>query len=840
MRARRHIAIAIIIPGLTAAFDWNNLARGAAAPVSAPTFDLKIDRQPLGGALQQLAQQCGKQIIFFSSTTEGLAAPAIEGSRTLDSAMDELLAGSGLSFRVINEETVEVRPPRMRATNRSADGDSPRDQRAPSRATARKAASGSDPLEEVVVVGVAEQLVATRIATPIREIPQTISIVSREQIRLQNAVDLADVLENAPGITVTRSTSLDQDFYSRAYLVNSYHVDGGAAVVSNLGSLVPFRGTPDLSEFDHVEILRGADALFGGNAAPGGTVSLVRKRPQHHFAVDTTATAGSWGDRRIELDLTGPLRSDGTLRARLDVTALQDGYFYDIDPHERRKVFTVFDYDVAPGATITAGGSYQWDHGGVLADGVPLYENGRNSRLPRGTTLAFDWAHYRERLGEAYLQYRQAFGDDWTLKVNTARWRGDIDYSNGAFNQSLDSHSGALDGPVATFSVEPSRFSQDTADVTFTGAVDWFGLREEIAFGGDFTRAISDSHLATYFDAGPALMDVRDFDPADYPDPRPDSFAYLESDGGETLDQYGVFASVRAYLGSAWSVSAGARLNFNEMILRAKVDIGSEVLNFDLRYHVRPVVTPFAGVTYALNDRYSLYASYADIYQGSGVQHSSPGRKMGATHGINMEMGLKASWRDGALDGSIVLYRTEQRDIPTVDELFINDPDDFQCCYIKSVTRSRGVDLELSGKAAPGWTLGAGYTYNANRSYDGSPISTDTPRHLLKAWTNVRLPGELSRWEVGGSVYAQSRSAARQIYCIVSGPDVCTLTPIEAVQRSYAVVGLRAGFAVTDHWQVALKLNNAFDKIYYESMNGNFYSWYGEPRNWALRIDGRF
>ena len=71
--------------------------------------------------------------------------------------------------------------------------------------------------EEVVVVGLAEQLVATRIATPLRDIPQTISIVTGEQMRQRNDATLADVLAYAPGITMARGTSLDQYFYARAY-----------------------------------------------------------------------------------------------------------------------------------------------------------------------------------------------------------------------------------------------------------------------------------------------------------------------------------------------------------------------------------------------------------------------------------------------------------------------------------------------------------------------------------------------------------------------------------------------------------------------------------------------
>jgi outer membrane receptor protein involved in Fe transport len=76
------------------------------------------------------------------------------------------------------------------------------------------------------------------------------------------------------------------------------------------------------------------------------------------------------------------------------------------------------------------------------------------------------------------------------------------------------------------------------------------------------------------------------------------------------------------------------------------------------------------------------------------------------------------------------------------------------------------------------------------------------------------------------------------------GPIARTITPLESlpvvgVQPAYAVLDLRAAFEVNRHWRVALSVNNALDKRYYESIE-LLKGWYGEPRNWMLRIDGRY
>jgi iron complex outermembrane receptor protein/outer membrane receptor for ferric coprogen and ferric-rhodotorulic acid len=99
------------------------------------------------------------------------------------------------------------------------------------------------------------------------------------------------------------------------------------------------------------------------------------------------------------------------------------------------------------------------------------------------------------------------------------------------------------------------------------------------------------------------------------------------------------------------------------------------------------------------------------------------------------------------------------------------------------------------------------------------------------------LPGEYRRWELGGSLHAQSATESRQLICLP--PNWCP--PITFVQDPYVVLDLRAGFEIDSNWHISLSVDNVFDKIYYESIDSpKFHGWYGPPRNAALRIDGRF
>ncbi len=72
------------------------------------TYTVHIASQPLDSALQEFARQTGIQIIFFSYLTDGLRAPALDGTYTVDLAMNALLADSMLTFRWVNAKTIEI------------------------------------------------------------------------------------------------------------------------------------------------------------------------------------------------------------------------------------------------------------------------------------------------------------------------------------------------------------------------------------------------------------------------------------------------------------------------------------------------------------------------------------------------------------------------------------------------------------------------------------------------------------------------------------------------------------------------------------------------------------
>jgi outer-membrane receptor for ferric coprogen and ferric-rhodotorulic acid len=819
---------------------------GAAPNTEPAKYDIKIDSQPLGTALQVLAKQSGVQIIFFSQITEGLRAPALEGQFTVSTALELLLAHSRLTFRVINPKTIEILALGADSSQSQYDapaakGGKPRAPADPHQSPGEKtAAQNPAALDEIVVNSTAEGLVATRTETPLREIPQTVSLTSQEQMRQQNDTDLADVLKNAVGITVVQINSLSSTFLSRGFTITAFHVDGGAAL-NSFGN-TPIYGTPDLGEYDHVEVLRGSDALFGGVGNPGASLNLVRKRPLASDEVMFSAYAGSWNNYRAEADVTGPLGFDGALRARLDVVFGDKDYFFKPASLERKKVFGVLEYDLTARTLLTVGGSYQWDNAVPFINGWPLYADGSDAHLPRSMALAFNWSRYDTQTREYYAQLQQAFGGEWKLKLNATSLDTAASYGYGGFDSPIDQITKALQAlPVAFFSPSPNTQDQFVFDGTLTGSFDLFGRRVDVAVGGDYTHFRGDVSLKATLGFGPAVSNVFTFNPAAYPDPPVPFPAPLRSLA--TTNQSGEFASARVYLTDALSVVGGARLSSNR--LSNTVYGFSPAITEETKDHDK--VTPFVGATYDLNPHYSVYASYADIYQTNNGQSEVGGAFVPPADGIDRELGIKGSWRNGALNGLFVLYDIEQRGLAVRDPgaSFVDQQGLSTCCFIPNGTnKSSGVDAELNGELAPGWLIGTGYTFNVNHALAGGELSSATPRHLFKLWSSWQLPGEFQRWTVGGSVQAQSSNFATGAICAQLnsfGNCLVSQQSFRAVQGSFAVIDLRAGYQLDAHWRAALSVNNVLDRIYYQTIGtpaGD--NWYGEPRGFVLRVDGRY
>lgn len=237
--------------------------------------------------------------------------------------------------------------------------------------------------------------------------------------------------------------------------------------------------------------------------------------------------------------------------------------------------------------------------------------------------------------------------------------------------------------------------------------------------------------------------------------------------------------------------------------------------------------TPYAGVIYDLDDTYSLYTSWTQIFKPQSSQDTS-GSLLEPVTGTNYEAGIKGEYFGGALNASAALFQLVQENLAKSLPSEQCAPGVSACYEASGEVRTRGIELEMGGELAPGWQASAGYTYAAaeytkasDSAEKGERFESDTPYNLFKVFTAYRLPGELERWTVGGGIRTQSS----------------TYTSFGVKQGGYSVSDLMLAYRPDAEWQLQANLNNVFDKRYYQNISN---SWgansFGDPRNLMFSV----
>ncbi|WP_156469165.1 TonB-dependent receptor plug domain-containing protein, partial [Cephaloticoccus primus] len=124
----------------------------------------------------------------------------------------------------------------------------------------------------------------------LREIPQSITVLTRQRLDDQNIHSLEQAMQFTPGVTIQPAgAGVLYDFYARGFPIKNVSFDSVQALPGGGG----FDSQPDTAILERMEVLRGADGLFTGSGQPGGTVNLVRKRPLKRQQIAASFALGS-------------------------------------------------------------------------------------------------------------------------------------------------------------------------------------------------------------------------------------------------------------------------------------------------------------------------------------------------------------------------------------------------------------------------------------------------------------------------------------------------------------------------------------------------------------------
>ncbi len=644
-----------------------------------------------------------------------------------------------------------------------------------------------------------------------RELPQSASVIDHERLEQQNLFSLDEAMQQATGVTVQPFQLLTTAYYVRGFKVDSFELDGVPALLGNTAS-----SPQDMAIYEWVEILRGSNGLLHGTGNPAATVNLVRKRPQREFAASTTLSAGRWDRYRAEVDVGGPLSASGNVRGRA-VAAYEDrDYFYDVADQGTRLLYGVTEFDLSPDTLLTVGAQYQHIDSITNMAGVPMAKDGSNLGLSRDTYLDVDWDRFKWDTYRAFGSLEQQLGGGWKGKVSAEYQEADSRLRYAGSFGAIDPQTG--DGGQLTGAAYKFKSIQRSLDANLNGPVRLFGLTHELLGGVTYAQGETRQDTARFLNLPNTPVNVYRWDPHGVPRPQ---IGQYTSPGTTTTTQKGLYALGRIKLAEPLTLVVGGRESWWDQDTPAT------------RFKPGRQFTPYGGLIWDFARDWSWYVSYAEVYQPQADRQTWNSEPLSPVEGKTYETGIKGELADGRLNLSLAAFRIDLENNPQEDPDHPGPPNN--PFYISGgKVRSQGFELEGTGYLTPYWSLSAGYTYTSteylkdSQNDSGTRYSTFTPRHLLRLWSNYDLPWQDRRWSVGGGLQAQSDYSV-------------DYRGVSMRQGGYALVNMRLGYKIDEHWTAAVNVNNLFDRTYYQSLsNPNWNNRYGEPRSFNVSLRGAF
>ncbi|MBP1618363.1 MAG: TonB-dependent receptor [Bacteroidetes bacterium] len=672
-------------------------------------------------------------------------------------------------------------------------------------------------LKEVVVDGMIRKFAEKKsdyvARMPLKNIEnsQVYTVVPKELLQEQVAVDFRNVLTSAPGVSAA-SLGVGSGGTGYSMRLRGFAGADGAGSIRN-GMATNFVSLSDPANLESVEVIKGPSAtLFGTTLISyGGLINRVTKKAYNGKGGEIGLSTGAWGLGRFTFDYNTPLDNTGKALFRINTALHKENTWQDYGINKTFMVAPTFTYQASDRLKLTVDAEY------FNSNRNTTYVNLTASGLTNINQLAWNWdksfasndvtskAEVLNIFGEA----KYTLSDKWISQTLVSYARTD----NNANYLFLDVSS--ADSLTRRYMHIPSIFTTQQLQQNFNGDLKIGSIRNRMLVGFDYTKlttvdtritlsSYDGKKLAIQGTAVPVYEDVYNTKLASASTRASRRFtrtysAYI-SDVVDITDRLNVMASVRfdrfddvqnSYIQSSWSPKFGA-------------------------------------VYQVLKDRASVFANYMDGFQNKGPAAADTAGTIKAfkpEHAKQLEAGIKLEFFGRKLSSTISYYHIKVNDrirsvtAPTGSAVSTYSVQD-------ATQKSEGFEIDLIANPIDGLHIILGYGYNDNKfikgAYDGKR-DLGTPRQIANFWISHRLAsGPLSGFGVGfGGNFASSSYLNSTYYYTMPGYGKLDATV----------------FYEKSNVRFAAKINNLTDKRYWL---GDYYGEVQAPRQFLANVTFKF
>lgn len=622
--------------------------------------------------------------------------------------------------------------------------------------------------------------VGTKIPASLREIPQSVSIITNQQVKDRNVDTFDQLARKTPGLRVLSNDDGRSSVYARGYEYSEYNIDGLPAQMQSINGTLP-----NLFAFDRVEVMRGPSGLFDSSGEMGGIVNLVRKRPTKAFQGHAAAGFGTHKQYKAEADVSGSLNADGSVRGRVMAQTVGASPRPAEKNNHHETFYAAADWDINPDTVLGAGYLYQQRH---LApyNGLPADANNKLPSLPQHVFVGADWNRFKMNSHDVFADLKHYFGNGGYGKVGM-RYSDRKADSNYTFAGSKLNNAGKANVAGLGTDIKQKAFA---VDASYSRPFALGNTANEFVIGADYNRFRSTNEKGSSSNVVSNIA-LGDFHSVSYVDliqnARAGTSGYKHTLDTENLDKFSVYGKSVFHPADGLSLIGGGRLG------HYKIEAGE---GDELHKASKTKFTGYAGAVYDLNDNNSLYLSLSQLYTPQ-TNLDADGKLLKPRQGNQFEVGYKGSHMDDRLNTRVSFYRMKDKNAAAP-----LNPEDRNTRYAALGERvMEGVETEISGAVTPKWQIHAGYSYlhsqiktAANSRDDG--IFLLMPKHSANLWTTYQVTPELT---IGGGVNAMS--------------GITSSAGMHA--GGYATFDAMAAYRFTPKLKLQINADNIFNRHYY-------------------------
>ena len=725
-------------------------------------------------------------------------------------------------------------------------------------------------LQEVEVIGRKESsykntnsFIGTKTASALKEVPQSVGYVTKELILDQGATTVNEVVKNISGVNQNSSYN---DFSIRGFRATGNRNSGN--LLNGMRAQTSLWKQSSLANIERVEVIKGpASALFG-NAAPGGVINRVTKKPLFENKNSITVGVGSWNTLKTYGDFTGPLNPKKTLLYRLNLGYEKTDSFRDLQGSESIIAAPSFSYIPNEKTHINVDFVYQNFNGKIdRGQSVPADGNVYSTPISRSLSAANDFL--KENTLNTTIALTHKFSDHISLNAI---------YLNSSYSEDMLEHTQANlyykqigNGTNAFRYADPNKvmmtanqrkryFANNSFNTYFNFNFNTGILKHKLLVGYDYfiseQKAGSSSISAqgylskdktkvenTYTTtanvlAGSVQTPTTNVPVFDLYDPiagnaYKDISKYIWKKNTLNLNPYEEY-SHGVYVQEQIDIS------IVKLLIGLRQEWFTETLNKETTKEISQQTSAFiprVGLVVEASENINLYSTWVKGFQPQGANiQSDPDRYGGPFDYMKSELyevGLKTEWFNKRLSATLAVFKITQENSleqsPKAGKADWRVPVDEE---------SNGFELDVAGQILPNFSVVANYAYTDARIVklkeegaikDLNVQRPSTPRHAANLWTKYIFEnGSLKGLGAGiGVSYASERlGQVGRRATAASYPD-------------YTLLNAVLYYKVKDV-QLQLNVNNVLNRTYWISGYDNLRNFPGAPRNINASVTYRF